>query len=162
MSSPAIFYMFLSFFAPLVINDNFLTTLVFDEVIGSAHTGASASEIMIEKSSNGKMLFIKSKGKKLKTNLSVPTKSGKLYSFLIQTGEKPHSIVKVKDGKKGEIFMDVHSSNGVRIQESKKMSRAINESKKTILINFEEVPPRGVLNLPKGPPVYIFNKRVYR
>ena len=162
MSIPVIFYMFLNSFAPLVLNDQFLTTLIFNEEIVSPHTGASSSEIYLKKSPNSKMLFIKSKGKALKTNLTVPTVSGKLYSFFIITGDLPHSIVQVRDGKKGKAFRDVKISQNVIIQESSSMAQVQNISKKIISINFRKLSPGHSLQLPKGAPVFINNKRTYR
>ena len=162
MTAPVIFYMFLNVFAPLVINDHFLTTLIFDEPVIRPHTGASASNIYLEISPDSKMIFIKAKGKELNTNLNVPTKSGKLYSFLIRSGKLPHSIVQVKDGKMDNTFKDVKKSRGVMIQESTSIARVLNQSKFSVMINSISLPPNARLELPKGAPVYINGKRIHR
>jgi hypothetical protein len=162
MSAPVVFYMFLNAFAPLIIHDQFLTTLIFDEEVVRPHTGASKHQIYLKKSPNSKMIFLKSKGVKLKTNLTVPTKSGKLYSFLIKTGSRPHSIVQVKDGKKGKAFKDVKILRDVVIQESPFMTRVFNNSGSKITINSREVIPGNKLELPKGSPVFLNKLRVYR
>lgn len=162
MSVPVIFYMFLNSFAPVVVHDNFLTTLVFSEPVIRVHTGASASEIYIEKSPDSKMLFIKSKGKALDTNLNVPTRSGKLYSFLIKVGKKPHSIVHVKDGKSEGAFKDIKNLRGVIIQEGSYITKVINNRKEIVTANSIEIYPKGSFEFPKGAPIFLNQERVHR
>lgn len=162
MSAPVILYMFLNAFAPVVVSDSFITTLVFDEAITSPHTGASAAEIYLKLGPNKKMLFIKSKGRKLETNLNVPTKSGKLYSFLIKKGENPHSIIKVKDGKKDELFKSIKYVEGIEILESSQVAKIENLSNKPVQINSILVNPKERYELPKGAPIFLNGKRVHR
>lgn len=162
MTAPVIFFMFLNSFAPLVISDNFLTTLIFDEEVVRPHSGATKSELYIQKSPDSKMLFIKSNGKKIKTNLTVPTKSGKLYSFLILRGERPHSIVQIKDGKKEQVSRDIKKVEGLLIQEGNTISKIENNSRSKKRVNFTWVEVGSYLELPKGAPIFIGDKRVYR
>lgn len=162
MSAPIIFYMFLNAFAPLVISDQYLTTIVFDEPVSLAHTGATNSELYLKKSPDSKMIFIKTKGKRIKTNLNVPTKSGKLYSFLLVSGEQPHSIVQIKDGKKDTDFKIVKKTSYITIEEGKHTVRVLNNSSEEQLINFRKVPSNSKVELPKGSPVFFNEKRIFR
>lgn len=162
MTAPVVFFMFLNAFAPVVVNDDYITTLVFQEPIVKPHTGASKHKLKIEKSKNSKMLFIKSVGRSVRTNLSVMGRSGKLYSFLIVTGDRPHSMVIIQDGKKDKAFKDVKNLRGVIIQEGANTARVLNESKEKITVNSIEVVRGARIELPKGAPVFINNKRVHR
>lgn len=162
MTAPVIFYMFLNAFAPVVIGDNFLTTIRFDEALERPHTGLSKSELFLELSPDRKAIFIKSLGTKVITNLNVPTQSGKLYSFLIITGERPHSFVQIKDGKQDKSFKDVYTSSEVIIQEGVYSARVINKTRKIIQINSIEIPSLARYDLPKGAPIFLNNERVHR
>ena len=104
MMAPVVFYLFLNSFGTLVIGDHHLSTLIFEEPVVRPHHGMSKNDLYLERSPDGKMLFIKALGKEIDTNLSVPTASGKLYSFRVKTGKIAHSIVRVKDGKKDGLW----------------------------------------------------------
>lgn len=162
MSAPVILFMFLNAFAPIVVSDSFITTLVFDEPIVAPHTGASAAEIYVKLGPNKKMLFIKSKGRKLQTNLNVPTKSGKLYSFLIVKDENPHSIVKIKDGKKDELFKSIKSVGKIEILESSQVAKLENHGNSPVEVNSVVIPPKGRYEMPKGAPIFLNGRRVHR
>lgn len=162
MTAAVVFYMFLNSFAPIVINDNFLTTIVFDEEIENVHTGANAKQLYLHKDANSKMLFIKSLGSNFETNLTVPTKSGKLYSFLIKTGKKPHSVIQVKDGRKTAISREIVNSNTYNISDSDFITTVKNKTKSYLTINSVNIPPLQSYEVPKGAPIFINNKRVYR
>jgi len=165
MSAPIIFYMFLNSFAPIVVSDYFMTTLIFEERIIDFHSGMDSREFFVKKSKNPNRihtLFLKAKGVSLNTNLSVTTESGKLYSFLIKTGDKPHSIIQIKDGKKTNLLKDVKNIKGVIIQEGAAYAQLLNGSKKSIMVNSQMVNPGARFELPKGPPIYIDGKRQYK
>ena len=163
MSVPTIFFMFLNAFAPLVLNPNHITTLVFDEPVGVWHTALSKKELYIKKSPDGKMLFISPTGININSkSLTVPTKSGKLYSFLLKEGPRPNSIVRIKDGKRGKSYRDIQNLRGVIIQESKMVARVHNTRKQSVVINTMILPSGSKLEIPKGSPLFINGERVYR
>jgi len=162
MMAPVIFFLFLNSFGTLVIGDHHLTTLIFDEPVVRAHHGMSKSDLYLERSPDGKMLFIKALGKKIDTNLSVPTVSGKLYSFRVKTGRIAHSIVRIKDGKKDTLFKTVFVKNSIEIEEGKHSLRLFNNRAKKITVNMMGIPSKGKIELPKGPAVYVNGRRFYK
>jgi type IV secretory pathway VirB9-like protein len=166
MTPPVIFYMFLNIFAPLIINDQFVTTLVFNESVQMPHTGVSNNKIFLQLSPDSKMLFIKSLGLQVETNLNVIGSSGYLYSFLVKSGDRPHTLVQVKDGvnesRSQRSFKRVKNSQGVRVEESRYVARVINKSKNKIQVNSRNLNINEKLYLTKGAPIFISGKRVYR
>jgi len=162
MIAPIVFHLFLNSIGNVVLNDNNLTTIVFNEKVERVHTGATAHELYLRTSPNGKMIFIKSKGKDLNTNLSVPTISGKLYMFNIRRGSNPHSLIQVYDGQLDNSYKEVFTKNKVEIQEGNHTLKIFNKGKKPVKINYQTLSPSGVLTLPKGPTVYVNDKRFYK
>jgi len=162
MMAPVIFYMFLNSFGTLVLGHEHITTLVFKEKVRIPHHGASKNEVFLSVSSDRKMVFIKSLGKPVDTNLSIPTTSGKLYSFRIVAGKRPHSIVRVMDGEKDSAFKRVFDNKNVTISEGRYSLRLSNRSKAAIKVNSIHLNPRTELYLPKGPAVFINGERFYQ
>ena len=162
MMPPTIFYMFLNAFGTLVIGDMHITTLVFKEPIGKVHTGVSKSQVFIDKSPDRKMLFLKSLGSHIDTNLTVPTKSGKLYSFRLIRGKRPHSLARIEDGLSDKAFKMVFSKNNIFIEEGKYSLKVTNKNKKEILINSMNVEAGQEISLPKGPSVFVDGVRFYK
>ena len=166
MTPPVIFYMFLNIFAPLIINDQFVTTLVFNESVQMPHTGVSNNKIFLQLSPDSKMLFIKSLGLKVETNLNVIGSSGYLYSFLVKSGDRPHTLVQIKDGvneaKNKRSFKRAKNSRGVSIEESRYITRVVNKSKNKIRVNSRNLNINEKLYLTKGAPIFINAKRVYK
>ncbi len=162
MMAPVIFYLFLNTFGTLVINDNNITTLIFNERVVRPHHGKSKSELYLERSPDGKMLFLKGLGREIDTNLSVPTQSGKLYSFRIKTGKIAHSIVRVMDGKKDSLFKSVYTKDLIEIEEGKYSLRLFNNQNKQISVNQVQIPSKGKIELPKGPAVFVNGERFYK
>lgn len=162
MSAPVIFYMFLNMFSTVVINDNFLTTLVFDEPVGRFHTGVASSELYISKSADSKMIFIRAKGKKLVTNLNVPTRGGKLYTFLIRTGLKPHSIIQVKDGKKSKLYKEVRKTSSYLIEDSEYTTRFFNKLNRAVSVNTIDLKAKSSYTFSKGSPLFLGEERIYK
>jgi type IV secretory pathway VirB9-like protein len=154
--------MFLNVFSTVVINDNYLTTIVFDEPVGRIHSGASGQQLYIKKSPDSKMIFIKSKGKNLLTNLNVPTKGGKLYTFLLRSGSKPHSIIQIKDGKKTSLFKNVVKSRSYLIEDSENTTKITNKSSSKMTINTIELVPGSSYEFPNGSPLFLDDRRIYR
>lgn len=162
MTAPIILYMFLNSFAPVVINHNFITTLIFNEEVTLPHTGATKSELYLKKGADGKVLFLQAKNESIETNLNIMTKSGKLYSFLIKYGDHPNSIVNVRDGKKDEFLKDVKKTSKYLIQESNQYAVVSNLTGKRITVNTINVAPKGRLEVPKNAAIFINNMRVWR
>lgn len=162
MMAPVVFYLFLNSFGTLVIGDHHLSTLIFEEPVVRPHHGMSKNDLYLERSPDGKMLFIKALGKEIDTNLSVPTASGKLYSFRVKTGKIAHSIVRVKDGKKDELYKSVLVKDSIEIEEGKYSLRLFNNRDKEIAVNMVRIPAKGRIELPKGPAVYVNGRRFFR
>lgn len=161
MTAPVIFYMFLNVFAPIIISDNYLTTLVFNEPV-HLHSGASESKLFIKKSKNSKMIFLKALGQELETNLNVVTDSGALYSFLIIRGNKPHSTIQIRNGKKDTLFKQVRNVRGVLIEEAKNVIRVTNKRDTTIEVNYITIQPKSSYEYSGGAPIILDGVRVYR
>ena len=162
MSAPVIFYMFLNAIAPLVIADNVITTLIFDSTVTGVYSGASGGELFIKKSSDAKKIFLKGKGLPLKTNMNIETSSGELYAFLIIRGENPHSIIQIRNGKKSERVKIVKKSKDYLIEEGEQFLRVVNKRKGYLTVNTVKYPPQAIVELPKGPSLFINSKRVYK
>lgn len=162
MMAPVIFYMFLNSFGTLVVGNSFITTLVFKEPVGVVHHGLSKSELFVQRSMDGKMLFLKALGVQVNTNLNVPTKSGKLYSFRIKSGKTPHSIVQVLDGRRDTLYKNSFTKEKIEIEEGKNSLRLTNHRKNLIQVNSIEVSPKERIFLPKGPSIFINNERFYQ
>ena len=161
MTAPVIFYMFLNVFAPIIISDNYLTTLIFNEPV-HLHSGASESKLFIKKSKNSKMIFLKALGQELETNLNVVTDSGALYSFLVIRGSKPHSTIQIKDGVKDSLFKQVRNVRGVSIEESKNVIRVINRRDTSIEVTYITIQPKSSYQFCSGAPILLDGERVYR
>ena len=162
MMAPVIFFMFLNSFGTLVIGDKNITTLVFEEPVGRVHHGLTKNDVYVEKTPDGKMVFIKSLGREVDTNLSIPTKSGKLYSFRILRDKIPHSIVRIRDGKQDSLFKLAKKSNLVTIEQGENSIKLKNRSNHSIKVNGLNLPSKEVVFLPSGPAVYVNNERFYK
>jgi hypothetical protein len=161
MTAPVIFFMFLNVIAPIIISDDYLTTVIFHEPI-HLYSGASESKLFIKKSKNSKMIFLKSLGQEVKTNLNVVTDSGALYSFLIIKGKKPHSVIQVEDGVRNLLFKQVRNVQGVLIEESKNVIRVTNKTDVSIEVNYITVQRKSSYQFCGGAPIFLNGRRVYR
>lgn len=162
MTAPVVFWMFLNSIAPVVISTGFLTTLRFNEAVHMPHTGGSKGELFIKVSPDRKMIFLRSNVKNIKTNLSVPTVSGKLYSFLLKTGTSPHSVISVKDGKNEKLFRQISITSGVQIDDGDFITRVTNKRNVPMLLNDFVLGVGEAIQLSKGAPVFIDGLRFYK
>ena len=163
MTIPTIFFMFFNCYSNLILGDQFITTLVFDEPVGRVHHGLSNAEIFLDKSPDGKMIFLKSLGKDIETNLTVPTRDGKkFYTFYIRRGVKPHGTVFVKDGHIENSFKRVSLKNGIEIEEGKYSVKITNKRKIVTLVNGVSVKPRSSIFASKGPSIFVNKERFYK
>jgi hypothetical protein len=162
MTAPTVFFMFLNMFGTLVLGDRHITTLVFEERITRPHTGVSKKELFMQKSQDGKILYLKTLGTPIDTNLSVTTASGKLYTFRIISGIGPHSIVRIKDGRKDSLYKLVKKYQGIDIEEGNYSLKVTNNSKFNKTINGITLASGSMKYLPKGPSLFIDKVRVYK
>ena len=161
MTAPMIFKMFLNSWAIIVLGSNFVTTINFSEPVDIAPIGISKKYIFYKKSKNRKNIFLKVLSPEVsKTNMTVITASGKIYNFLLMHGEKPHSTIIVKDGKKDHSFKKLLETKKYKVHESKNTYQFINKLNSKVLVNENIVSKRGVIYLPKGAPVFYQNKRI--
>lgn len=162
MIAPVVFYLFLNSIGNVALNDNNLTTIVFNEKIESPHSGASRNELFLKVSPNKKMIFLKSKGVDVDTNLSVPTESGKLYMFHLRKEKESHSLIQVEDGQLDTVFKLILSKDSIKIYEGDHTVKVVNHAKNSRKINYRIIKPQESIYLPKGPSVYVDGERFYK
>lgn len=156
-----VFNMFANFTATLFLSTNMVTTLRFPSQIDKIMGGQHKTDIQRIITRDRTTVNLKPRTRKINTNLTVIMKNSSVYKFRVKYDEvKPHDFVDVVDGElDGSLNSEIRMTKTFSAWESNYTIRIRNNSNKIIRVNEYKVKPNVTMHFPKGPPLFINNKR---
>jgi len=144
----------------LFISSNSLTTLYLPSKVEHVSYGGSQDDIFQETYGKGyNRVAIKSKVKKINTNMVIETEHY-TYSFdIIQKDENPHKNVWPKPAKKSSGFKEVFSNKKVTIHQGENSALVVNNTGRPLNINGTMVQHNVEIGL--RIPVFVNKKLVF-
>lgn len=155
-----IFNMFLGVVATIVLNPSKVTVLDFEYRVLKVVSSVDKSTMFKELSRDKKTLVFQPKSKNINGNLVVMTTGGN-YNFDFRLGENAHRSIYIKNGEIDNNYKTSVVKKDYSIRESSTSIIFTNLSKKSVSVNGTELRPKSNIVLPKGPPVFLNNKRVF-